>query len=483
MLVGIYNTELITSTYGLPAFDVLKCYFPRATVALHSRNLTREFYSLEIARFISRDIGLHLLREMKEQREIRTDGRALANALYIIQCFHPRGILLSLNRLHSVGQRLLATPLYSTLTVTEQCQLILTTMQSEKFLPANGGSEYYNIENSFLHSTFDGKPTIPLTLVAIFCALAEECGLTARPIGFPGEVMAQVDQPSSTDSLPLIISVFDSETNESDNKLRHSPLSLSLGKIVTLAEINERLSDVLDMPLSHPLANTPIIELVIRSARNMINCITRYSNSSLNPYGLYAAVSVLKILGGGALPFAFDSMLSVLNEHFPMDARFFELLSSPMVEVNADLRRMRIEDSNPPAIPAKRRSSAAPKFRIGQIFQHVLYEYWAVICGWDLACTASALWQMRMGIVNLARGASQPFYHILANDASRRYVAEDSINLSAFTSLESAEERQSVLEELCNVDGIGKYFERVDVSQARFIPVNELTQRYPDDCL
>jgi regulator of sirC expression with transglutaminase-like and TPR domain len=71
--------------------------------------------------------------------------------------------------------------------VSDQCRLILATMQTEKFLPATGGGEYYHIDNSFLHATFDGKPTIPLTLVSIFFALAEECGLTARPIGFPAK--------------------------------------------------------------------------------------------------------------------------------------------------------------------------------------------------------------------------------------------------------------------------------------------------------
>lgn len=481
----MYTTELISSTYGLLALDVLKSYFPASfnnspTAPLDARHLTREYYSLEIARLISRDIGLHLLREMKEQREIRTDGRALINALYVIQCFHPRGMFLSLNRLHVLGQRILGTPLYSTMTVSEQCQLILTTMQSEKFLPAKGGSEYYDIDNSFLYATFDGKPTIPLTLVSIFCALAEECGLTARPIGFPGEVMAQVDQPASVNVPPLIVSIFDSKRSLFCNsKARCS----SLGKIVTLAEINERLSDVLHMPLSHPLTISPIIELVIRSARNMINCITRYSNSSLNPYGLYAAVSVLKILGGGALPFAFDSMMNVLSEHFPMDIRFFELLSSPVAEASADLRRLRAEDSNPPAIPTKRRSSAVPKFCIGQIFRHAQFDYWAVICGWDLTCTASALWQVRMGIASLTRGASQPFYHIVANDSSRRYVAEDNINISPFTSLNNAQERDTIIENLCNIDGIGRYFERVDVTEGRFFPVTELSQGYPDDYL
>jgi hypothetical protein len=99
ILAGIYNAEQISSTYGLLAFDVLQETFSPSfnhapTVSPDVRHLTREYYSLEMARLISRDIGLNLLREMKGWSEIRTDGRALLNALYIIQCFHPRGIVL-----------------------------------------------------------------------------------------------------------------------------------------------------------------------------------------------------------------------------------------------------------------------------------------------------------------------------------------------------------------------------------------------------
>ncbi|CAF0836222.1 unnamed protein product [Rotaria sordida] len=466
----IHNAELISSTYGFLAFDVLRHYFSpsidtskqlNTSITLNLRNLTREYYSLDIARLISRNIGLSLLNDLKNRTETRTEGKALINALFIIQCFHPYGIFLSLNRLHLIGERLINDPIFSTLNVNEKCESIIKTMKIEKFLAANGGDEYYDLENSFLFSTFNGKPTIPLTLVAIFCALADECGLIARPIGFPGEVMIQVEQPLNN-SIPLIISIFD-------------------GKIITLNEINVRLADVLDRPLTYPLFITPIIELVIRSARNIINSISRYTTSSLNSYGLYAAVSILKILGDGALPFAFHSMINVIKEHFPMDIRFLEMLSSPLTTLNDDLDQIRNQDLNPLPIEEKRRINSPPKFYAGQIFQHKQYNYWGVICGWDLICMASTLWQVRMGITNLLRGASQPFYHILANDSSRRYVAEDNINTDAFNLIDDQQEKYSIVQNLCSIDDIGKYFERVDVINARFIPNNELRNEYPDD--
>lgn len=457
--LGSQNAGLLSSTYGLLTFDVLKNYFSssiQTSTSLHSRDLTREYHSLEISRLISREIGLNLLNDIKNQREISTEGKTLINALFIIQCFHPHGILLSLNRLHTIAQHILNNSIFSTANLNEKCQLIMSTMKSEQFIPANGGDEYYDLENSFLYSTFHGKPTIPLTLVSIFCALADECGLKARPLGFPGEVMAQVEE-SSDNSTPLIISIFDF-------------------KILSLDEINERFGHTYDQPLSHPLPVTSIIELLIRSARNMINSISRYPISSLNSYGLYAAVSILKILEGGAIRFAHDSMMGVLKEHFPLDMKFFQMFSSSSSSPT-------ITTDNQQSNEIKRRRDSSPKYSIGQIFQHQQYHYWGVICGWDLTCLASLSWQIQMGVRNLTRGATQPFYHILANDCPRRYVAEDNINILAFNSIENDEKKYSILQKLCATDDIGKYFERIDMINAKFIPNMELRNEYPDDFL
>jgi hypothetical protein len=54
------------------------------------RSTMHRLFLLEMVRLISRDIGSNVLREMKERREIRSDGQVLLNALDIIQCFHPR---------------------------------------------------------------------------------------------------------------------------------------------------------------------------------------------------------------------------------------------------------------------------------------------------------------------------------------------------------------------------------------------------------
>ncbi|CAF4441732.1 unnamed protein product, partial [Adineta steineri] len=153
-----------------------------------------------------------------------------------------------------------------------------------------------------------------------------------------------------------------------------------------------RLVNILDRPLPHPLPITPITEFVIRSARNMVNSITQGSTSLLNSYGLYAALAVLKILGDGPLPFTSNSMLNVLKEHFPMDLHFFQRLYSNLTIMNESLQQIQDQDLNPLPIEEKRRNNeSCPKFYIGQIFQHLLYNYWGVICGRDLSCMASSL--------------------------------------------------------------------------------------------
>ena len=436
----------------------MKNYFPPSTsIPLASRHLTREYFSQDIVRLISREIGLHLLNDIKNPTETSSnEGKALFNALWIIQSFHPHGILLSLDRLDHIARQLRINPVFSSADddLRAKCLLIMSTMETERFVPAHAGEQYYDLENSFLYSAFQGKPTIPLTLVSIFCALADQCHIKARPIGFPGEVMAVVESTSDTRTNALIISVFHRQ-------------------ILSLDEVNDRFADAYDEPLAHPLPITPINELIIRSARNMIHSISRYPTSGLNSYGLYASVSILKILEGGAIRFTQDSMIDVLKEHFPLDVKFFQRLS-PSTTID-DLHLVPIEEK-------RRHENSPPEFCIGQIFQHRQYHYWGVIWGWDSICRASTAWQLQMAIGSLQRGALQPFYHILTSDCPRRYVAEDNIDIIAFHSLTNDEEKQSIVQKLCDIDDIGKHFSQVDTQRGKFLPNLELRMEYPDDC-
>ena len=72
------------------------------------------------------------------------------------------------------------------------------------------------------------------------------------------------------------------------------------------------------------------------------------------------------------------------------------------------------------------------KYAVGLVMLHCFFSlggtmrstYTCVIISWDVKCQASEEWINRMGIHSLARGTNQPFYHILTEDGSSRYVAE-----------------------------------------------------------
>ena len=52
------------------------------------------------------------------------------------------------------------------------------------------------------------------------------------------------------------------------------------------------------------------------------------------------------------------------------------------------------------------------------------YNYTCVIYGWDTVCGLGSAWEERMGISQLEFRADQPFYKVLGDDQTERYVAQ-----------------------------------------------------------
>ncbi|GJJ68562.1 F-box protein 21 [Entomortierella parvispora] len=71
-----------------------------------------------------------------------------------------------------------------------------------------------------------------------------------------------------------------------------------------------------------------------------------------------------------------------------------------------------------------------PQFYVGEVFRHKLYRYTGAIYGYDLKCEAEEGWIRYMSVdSSLAYGRHQPFYTALLSDGSRRYVAEENIQV------------------------------------------------------
>lgn len=160
-----------------------------------------------------------------------------------------------------------------------------------------------------------------------------------------------------------------------------------------------------------------------------------------------------------------------------------------------------------------------PVHRVGTVFTHRVYGYLGVILGWSRSCTASEQWQRSMNVDALPEGGrSQPFFTTLADDGSRRFVAQCNIIeavSSSYPGLRRAQkekgngelvegewenlpepktkariennikrkviENENQLRELAKQRGIGQVFKCVDLENARFSLNREAELAWPDD--
>lgn len=85
--------------------------------------------------------------------------------------------------------------------------------------------------------------------------------------------------------------------------------------------------------------------------------------------------------------------------------------------------------STPQPQPPAADAPADATYHVGDLFRHRRYRYRAVITGWDATCQASEQWMQQMGVDALPHGRSQSFYHVLVEDHSTRYVAQENIDV------------------------------------------------------
>ncbi|GAB1734834.1 hypothetical protein NU195Hw_g6008t1 [Hortaea werneckii] len=127
--------------------------------------------------------------------------------------------------------------------------------------------------------------------------------------------------------------------------------------------------------------------------------------------------------------------------------------------------RGRQEEGQRDANAAKR--SAVVTWQIGTYFRHKRYRYAGIVIGWDTSCGAEPAWIEQMRVDDLPRGRHQPFFNVVADDKSLRYVAEENI-------LPDHSRPGPALMGIA-----GRYFKRWDETQGKF--VSNLRDEYPDD--
>jgi F-box protein 21 len=194
----------------------------------------------------------------------------------------------------------------------------------------------------------------------------------------------------------------------------------------------------------HFLSDTTTREMVLRTARNIMNSVQTIRQTEAGMRGIqaswlnsspdmdnafYATIWAMLILGSNNDPPSGSTvrrrqylpyLLEHFQTHFPWDVTLLEHYVVPMFRDQPEgqrlqqfVRSMHQVDAMRKPILSRSEQSVNVKFKIGQLFQHKRYSYEGVVTGWDVSCDAGEEWIQNMGVDRLSSGRNQAFYHVL----------------------------------------------------------------------
>ncbi|KAL8849466.1 MAG: hypothetical protein Q9221_005548 [Calogaya cf. arnoldii] len=392
-------------------------------------------------------------------------------------------------RLDHVAESIrLQNPEISEASPQKKGEIIAGYLLSEKLTGVKADSQYHNLQNSFIGLALQSseRAALPLISVAIFCAVSERLGLTAKPCGFLFHIYAIIIAPEGFD--------LEGRPSQDPSETQRTYMDpFRSDKMVSGCNLEAQLKAMGIASIEHEayLGIASTADMVRRTARNIITAIqsTRHVHdlaiSAETAYpesdgALYSALWALLLLpednaarsaGARYLPY----MLDHVEKQFLMDISLIEKFALPLFEdshhqeqLRNTIRVIRAGDSMPkPVKPRDPEASQSVHFNVGQMFRHRRYHYQGVITGWDVECAAAESWISQMGVDRLSRGRHQSFYNVLVEDKSVRYVAQENIDDSPMdvgTSLMSL---------------AGRHFKRWDDTSKKFI--SNIKDEYPND--
>ncbi|SGZ00341.1 BQ5605_C034g11341 [Microbotryum silenes-dioicae] len=360
---------------------------------------------------------------------------------------------------------------------------VMSYMRRIGFRAADATS-FHDLDNHFLSHVWSGidpeadpsarfeSGTLPMSLVSIFCSfvrrLPKEYNIRAKPIGFPGVMLAGVALGDSADW--VMVNVFE-------------------GKIAQPSDLQRMLLGMrleMVMPISR-LGPAPAKTMCGRVAQNILTSVRRGDDDVVQDH--YALVSAHYSVALALYHFAAPESrhlyanwaVSVIQAEYPHDVSYLEnTLSRVFTGERAETvlrlcREMRDDDM---VGPEPQLGTSRIRWRIGQVFRHRLFGYCGVVRGFDEECLASEEWIQSMGVDTLPHGRSQPFYHVIIEGGGTRYVAQENIG---------DEEHRSIpfecIENLAGLSMMGRYFCSMDMDMRgrwRFVKSCETAAMYPE---
>ncbi|KAE8308693.1 Hemimethylated DNA-binding protein YccV like-domain-containing protein [Aspergillus transmontanensis] len=448
-------------------------------------HLARRYYGKVLLTCLHRSIALPVWARLRNGGNI-----TLERALGAFDLFIPESGYGSLdeitNKLDEIVGRLSSLyPSINMSTPREKARTIAVYLKSNNLTGIQPDREYHCIEHNFLGVALNdpNHNSLPLVSAAIYCYVAQRLGLNARPCGFPFHVHVIVKPPPGLDingnmlapgvcGDPIYMDPFRSD--------RETPVANLQSQLNYLGASAVEQSTF--------LGESRTSEIVLRCSKNILNSVQRmsqYPDVHLEPVDTvsakYAALWSTMLLSDPSRPAEFRHHLPWLMElfatEFPSDIYLIEQYIVPMFRglleyehILESLHVMRAVDEIPKQVKRRYPGRCDVKYRIGQVFRHRRYNYIAIITGWDTECDAGEQWMRRMGIDRLQGGRHQSFYHVIVQDRSVRYVAEENIELLT----PNITELPTTLTAIA-----GRHFKRWDEETRTF--VSNIKDEYPDD--
>jgi F-box protein 21 len=303
-------------------------------------------------------------------------------------------------------------------------------------------TSYRALGNSFIGLVLRSATheSLPLISVAIYCALARRLGLDARPCGFLFHVYTLVYAPPNHDldgkykpSSSTALDYMYLDPFRSSNEVQQGDLERTLRDMGVPSNEHD-----------HFLSDTTTREMVLRTARNIMNSVQTIRQTEAGMRGIqaswlnsspdmdnafYATIWAMLILGSNNDPPSASTirrrqylpyLLEHFQTHFPWDVTLLEHYVVPMFRDQPEGQRLRqfvrsmhqVDAMRKPVL-SRNEQSVNVKFKVGQLFQHKRYSYEGVVTGWDVSCDAGEEWIQNMGVDRLSSGRNQAFYHVL----------------------------------------------------------------------
>ncbi|KAL5361891.1 Hemimethylated DNA-binding protein YccV like-domain-containing protein [Aspergillus floccosus] len=447
--------------------------------------LARSYYAKEILNCLHRGIAVSEWAKIRNGETVPLD-----RALGAFDLFVPGSGYGSLdeisNILEGIARKLLTHyPDIHRLTCRDKAKAVAAYLKANNLTGIKNGREYDTLQHNFLGMALKDPEhnSLPLISAAIYCYVAQKFGLDAQPCGFPFHVHVIVKPPvgldvdgnalgSGIEGAPIYMDPFRSDGETPVTNLRHQLNFLGLSVAEPSPYLNESW--------------TP--EIVIRCSTNIMSQLRRLSEAASTHLSVknflsakYAALWSAILLLGPSRPAEFSHYMPLFMElyakEFPSDTYLIERHIAPLFHGTLEhahilecLHVMRAVDEMPKQVKRRNPGHMNVKYRVGQVFRHRRYNYIGIITGWDTECDAGEQWMRRMGVDRLVGGRHQSFYHVLVEDRSVRYVAEENIW--------PTEPRLSDMP--CDLlETAGKHFKRWDEENHVFI--SNVKDEYPDD--